>query len=190
MRKKALCAAVVAAAATALTAAPAAVAESAQEVTIRIERGHVESVKESAGVWFTCPGGQVLTGRQHTGDENGRTTYYCSTITINDIPVVVSPGGWAERIKESNSIFVAPGNEALVGRWHSGDENGYTRYRTAALTWQGQPVRLTFPQWTPAVSESYHFSEAGPGQVMTGRSHYGDENGATQYRYSTVEVDG
>ncbi|WP_271221429.1 hypothetical protein [Streptosporangium carneum] len=189
MYKKTLTAALAAAALTGLAAAPAA-AESTAAVTIRVEYAYSQNVWEGMNVQFNCPTNQVLTGRSHSGDENGKTTYYCSAIYINDQQVQVSPGDWDTGQRENKSIFVAPANQVLTGRWHTGDENGYTKYRTAALYWQGKQVRLTSSRWTGTYKESHHYWEAAPGQVMTGRSHSGDENGNTTYRYSTVTFEG
>jgi curli biogenesis system outer membrane secretion channel CsgG len=178
--------------AVAITAAmatlPAAPASAATEVTITTELRHTSTVKESAGVAFTCPANEVLTGRRHSGDENGYTTYYCSRVLVNGEQALVSPGSWTSGQRESSSFYEAPADLALVGRWHSGDENGTTRYRTGALYWQGQQLRLAAYVWTGNLRESGHFSQGTPGEVMVGRAHWGDENGDTRYRYATVIV--
>ncbi|MEU8378614.1 hypothetical protein [Streptosporangium sp. NPDC048865] len=187
-RSKAVPAALAAAAlaAVTMTAAPAS-ASSATAVTIRVERAYAESVPEW-NTQFTCPTNQVLTGRSHVGDENAWTTYYCSWIFVNDEQVRVHLGDWTSGQKESRSEYVAPPDQALVGRAHSGDENGTTRYRTATLSWQGQTVRLTGAAWTGEYKESNHTTHAGHNQVMTGRKHTGDENGKTRYLYATVAL--
>ncbi|WP_171162084.1 hypothetical protein [Streptomyces sp. I05A-00742] len=42
------------------------------------------------------------------------------------------------------------------------------------------------PTWsTPQRGSNSHFTAA-PGQVLVGRSHYGDENGRTSYEYAKV----
>ncbi|WP_344925343.1 hypothetical protein, partial [Streptosporangium carneum] len=151
---------------------------------------YTESLREWAGIQFTCPANQVLTGRSHYGDENAITTYHCSWIYINDQQVQVSLGDWDAGQKESSSRFTAPADHVLAGRWHTGDENGRTKYRVATLHWQGKQVRLTSPGWSGGLKESRHSWDAGSGQVMTGRSHSGDENGTTKYQYATVTVDG
>ncbi|MEU6424926.1 hypothetical protein ABZ860_03440 [Microbispora sp. NPDC046973] len=176
------------AAAAAVTAASPASA-SASAVTISVRQGYSETVREWADA-FTCPTNQVLTGRSHYGDENKATTYYCSWIFINGEQVQVHMGDWTYAQKENHSSYVAPLDQALVGRWHQGDENGSTRYRTAALYWQGRQVRLTGAYWTGEYKESSHITQAGYNQVMTGRSHDGDENGKTRYQYATVTFEG
>ncbi|MFF2852384.1 hypothetical protein ACFVT5_39690 [Streptomyces sp. NPDC058001] len=46
----------------------------------------------------------------------------------------MSPPTWIDSQRESNSYFSAPPNEVLVGRQHSGDENGPTWYQYARIT--------------------------------------------------------
>ncbi|MER7207956.1 hypothetical protein [Streptosporangium sp. NPDC000239] len=171
---------VAAAAAAALT-----MASPASAATIKVERIYQETVLERADA-FDCPANQVLTGRSHIGDENTRTTYYCSWIFINGEQVEVHSGDWTASQRESKSSYIAPTDQALVGRWHTGDENGMTRYRTGALYWQGRQVRLTNLTWSGEYKESNHNAQAGYNQVIVGRSHSGDENGKTRYLYATV----
>ncbi|MEV7010157.1 hypothetical protein [Streptosporangium sp. NPDC051022] len=190
--KKALPAAIAAAALATLTAAPASAAPAAATaVTVKVELKHTSTVKESAGVYFTCPNNEVLTGRSHSGDENGYTTYYCSSISINDQLVQhVVLGLWSAGQKESRSLYVAPTDQALVGRWHSGDENGATKYLAGMFFWQGKQIHFSSPDWSGYYKESGHSWRAGTNQVMTGRQHSGDENGATRYQYATVTIEG
>ena len=171
--------------AAALSAAALAVPASAAAVTINVERVYSETVWESSAQ-FDCPANQVLSGRSHYGDENKPTTYYCSRILINGEQAEVHIGDWTSPQRESRSSYTAPMDQAVVGRWHSGDENGMTRYRSAALYWQGAQVRLTDPLWTGEHKESSHIWQAGTGTVMVGRSHSGDENGKTRYQFATV----
>ncbi|MEU4410133.1 hypothetical protein AB0F88_36950 [Streptosporangium sp. NPDC023963] len=189
MRKKALSAAAAAltALATVTVATPAPAAAAA--VTIEVERAHAARVRE----WidpFTCPTNMVLTGRSHYGDENAPTTYYCSFILIDGEQAQVHIGEWTSRQKESNSDYSAPDHKVVVGRWHEGDENGYTRYRPATISWRGQQVLLANGDISGGFRESNHVWHAGAGTVMTGRLHKGDENGTTSYRFATVTVSG
>ncbi|MER7207957.1 hypothetical protein ABT340_12895 [Streptosporangium sp. NPDC000239] len=177
------------AAVAALTVASPASAASTAAVTIRVERAYSENVPEW-GTQFTCPTNQVLTGRSHTGDENAWTTYYCSWILINGEQVRVSLGDWTPGQKESRSSYSAPADQALVGRSHTGDENGTTRYRTATLSWQGRPVRLTGAVWSGDLKESRHTFQADYNRVLVGRSHSGDENGKTRYQHALVTFEG
>ncbi|MDF5754400.1 hypothetical protein [Spongiactinospora sp. TRM90649] len=187
MRKKALSTATAALAALAVmsVAAPAP----ASAATITVTRAYAETVRE----WidpFTCPTNMVLTGRSHYGDENAPTTYYCSFILIDGEQAQVHLGDWTARQKESRSDFSAQDNEAVAGRWHEGDENGYTRYRTAKMYWRGQQVLLAGGDISGAIRESNHTWHAGANKVMTGRQHKGDENGSTWYRFATVTLGG
>ncbi|MEU6718644.1 hypothetical protein ABZ897_44880 [Nonomuraea sp. NPDC046802] len=161
-------------------AAPAHAAE------IIIIDGYTETVKESAGIPVACPTNQVLLGRAHSGDENGSTTYYCGLILIDGQQVRVSAPSWSSQQRESNSFFAAPPNEVLVGRQHSGDENGPTRYATASMSVWGRTVELTSYRWSPSQRESNSHSKAGDYEVMTGRQHSGDENGQTRYQYARI----
>ncbi len=188
---KVVLAATAAAALAALTvASPASAASTTTTaVTIRVERAYSETVQEW-NAQFTCPTNQVLTGRSHVGDENARTTYYCSWILINGEQVRVSLGDWSSGQKESRSSYTAPADQALVGRWHTGDENGTTRYRPATLSWQGRPVRLTGADWSTQYTESKHTYHADYNRVLIGRSHSGDENGKTRYQHALVTFEG
>ncbi|MER7130202.1 hypothetical protein [Streptosporangium saharense] len=186
---KAVPLAVAAAAVAATTVASPASAASTAAVTIKVERIYQETVLERADA-FSCPANQVLTGRSHIGDENAWTTYYCSWIFINGEQVEVHSGDWTSTQRESKSSYSAPTDQALVGRWHTGDENGMTRYRTGALYWQGRQVRLTNLSWSGEYKESNHNVQAGYNRVLVGRSHSGDENGKTRYQYATVTFTG
>ncbi|MEU4410134.1 hypothetical protein AB0F88_36955 [Streptosporangium sp. NPDC023963] len=177
--------AVAAALASTTMASPASAA-----VTIKMERIYTETVPEWVGIQFTCPPNQVLTGRSHYGDENKPTTYYCSRILINGEQVQVHAGDWTHPQRESRSDYSAPDNQVIVGRWHEDDENGDTRYRSAALYWQGRQVRLIDGDTSGEYKESSHNWQAAYGKVMTGRTHYGDENGKTWYRFATVSFEG
>lgn len=134
----------------------------------------------------TCPTDQVLLGRAHYGDENGTTTYYCGLILIDGQQVQVSAPTWSDSQRESNSAFAAPHNQALVGRLHTGDEHGSTRYATASMTLSGRTVNLSSYRWTLNQIESNSYSKAGVGEVMVGRQHSADENGPTSYQYATI----
>ncbi|WP_271218537.1 hypothetical protein [Streptosporangium carneum] len=191
MYRKALPTAIAAVALAALAAAPASAATSAAEPKVDVVLKHISTVKESAGVWFTCPDNEVITSRKHTGDENGNTTYYCSAIYIDGQQVQHTVlGAWSGAIKESRSTYIAPINQAIVGRWHSGDENGSTKYLAGQMYWQGKPIYFADPRWTGDMKESNHSFTAPAGTVITGRRHQGDENGYTRYQYARVVFPG
>lgn len=168
-----------------LASATAVEAQAASSEIIIID-GYSQSVKESAGTPVLCPTDQVLLGRAHSGDENGQTTYYCGIVIINGVLAKTSAPTWSNNMKESNSFFAAAPNHALVGRQHTGDENGNTRYATSSLTVNGKTVHLVSYRWSPPQKESSSYSKAGDLEIMTGRQHSGDENGPTSYQYARV----
>jgi len=90
-------------------------------------------IKESAGIYFVCPNNKIMTGRSHTGDENGRTTYECATATHAGRNLMVTPTQWAQSSNEHMGEFYCPADQFLIGRWHQGDEEGHTMYRCATL---------------------------------------------------------
>ncbi|GGK87588.1 hypothetical protein Ppa06_51930 [Planomonospora parontospora subsp. parontospora] len=189
MRKKALSTAAAALTALAAVAVAAPAPASAAAVTIEVERSYAGTVRE----WidpFTCPTNMVLTGRSHYGDERAPTTYYCSFILINGEQAQVRIGEWTSRQKESRADYSALDHQVVVGRWHEGDENGYTRYRPATVYWRGQQVLLADGDISGAYRESSHTWHADQVKVLTGRKHSGDENGTTYYRFATVTVAG
>ncbi|UTL82539.1 hypothetical protein [Pseudomonas putida] len=88
---------------------------------------------ESGGHYFTCPPNQVMTGRDHRGDENGDTRYRCATPKIGDHALTVTPGPWSASQSESESSFDCQPGKVMIGRWHDGDENKSTRVRCATV---------------------------------------------------------
>jgi hypothetical protein len=138
-------------------------------------------IKESAGTQYVCPSGKVMTGRQHSGDENGTTYYQCCNVgSPQAFPTTCS---WSPWFKESNGTwFSCPTNQFMVGRQHSGDENGSTRYYCCNLSQGGLsvPWHSATCAWSSSVKESSSNFECP--SVMVGRRHYGDENGQTWYQ--------
>lgn len=81
----------------------------------------------------SCPEHTFITGREHSGDENGTTTYRCSQLAVQGRPVVRTIAtGLSPYLFESRSDFVCPPGTAMTRRWHTGDENGLTRHDCAA----------------------------------------------------------
>lgn len=89
------------------------------------------------------------------------------------------------------SSFTCPQDAVIVGRWHQGDENGYTRYRYARLL-----SAALIPYYNSEdVLTSAGIQESGKksggessfvcpdNYVIVGRCHNGDENGLTYYNY-------
>ncbi|MDR6714644.1 hypothetical protein J2W83_004280 [Pseudomonas hunanensis] len=87
------------------------------------------------GYYFSCPLNQVMTGREHWGDENGDTRYECAPLTVNGRQLDVTPGDWSAGMNETDSEHKCAQDQVMVGRWHRGDENtkGSTRYRCATV---------------------------------------------------------
>ncbi|WP_433214298.1 hypothetical protein [Microtetraspora malaysiensis] len=179
--KKAL--ATAASAVLTLSLIPAAHAAAAPD--IQIVPGYSATMKEKDSK-FMCPSHEVLIGRAHDGDENGWTTYWCGRIYIDNVQVTVSSNRYTQSQAEPWSAFESPESNAMIGRDHAGDENGWTSTHYALLTWLGTPVTLTTRRWTSRFRESKHESKAGTGEIMTGRRHLSDENGDTMYQYATV----
>ncbi|MGW2995643.1 hypothetical protein ACWDA9_29170 [Streptomyces sp. NPDC001193] len=149
-----------------------------------IIEGDILRQKESSGRAVLCSDDQVLIGRAHTGDENGITTYFCGWVEINGVPAQVGEVEWSEYQPENRSDFTASSSKVLVGRHHYGDENGPTRYAFASLIWRGENVDPGSYRETEPQRESSSESKGGPGEVLVGRKHNGDENGPTLYRYA------
>ncbi len=87
----------------------------------------------------------------------------------------------SEQYKESNHSFQCDSGSVLVGRRHSGDENGKTWYSCSKVLADVTPVILKERYISPPIKESWSNFTCPLGSVMTGRSHQGDENGDTIY---------
>ena len=89
------------------------------------------NIKESSGIAYTCPADKVVAGRWHGGDENGNTQYYCCNLDRGGALLTVdgSTCAWSTDVKESSGItYTCTSSKQMVGRKHSGDENGNTQY--------------------------------------------------------------
>lgn len=139
---------------------------------------------------FLCPSNTVLTGRKHSGDENGQTIYEYATLKAIDESgnpisgtITVEDIVWGDWFPEqSGSGFTAPINRVLVGRQHVDDENGATKYAHAKVLFNGNETTVINKVTSSDIKES-----SGPwfntdaNRVMVGRIHNGDENGYTKY---------
>jgi len=76
----------------------------------------------------------------------------------------------------------------MTGRAHDGDENGNTRYQCAypLLIDDVRSILVTNPDQSPWVKESHSFFVAPANCCLTGRAHFGDENGDTAYTYMSL----
>ena len=85
-------------------------------------------LKESSNIQYICPTNKFLVGRQHSGDENGSTRYYCCNLSQSGVQIPRSGSClWSSGQKEAGSnLQCLPDGKVMVGRQHSGDENGTT----------------------------------------------------------------
>lgn len=110
-----------------------------------VRRMRSETIKEKNS-YFLCPNDTVLTGRCHSGDENGKTWYEYSALAAFDEngnsvqgDIKIEDIQWSSWIKESSGNgFDADNNRIIVGREHKGDENGNTRYAIGKVTFNGR----------------------------------------------------
>jgi hypothetical protein len=101
--------------------------------------------------------------------------------------------GTSAAMKEANSSFSAPAGQVLVGRMHTGDENGLTTYKFAPLIADpNSGVQLKYKLqntvWTDGIKQSDLDYNAPDGWVIVGRKHDGDENGKTSFQISQVVI--
>ena len=138
---------------------------------------------------ITCESNKVMIGRQHDGDENGNTQHKCASVKQNDTVLTVGPKSTHDISKESTEYkFECPDNKVLVGRGHQGDENGSTKYYCAQVMSAGNnPLQVGNRTWSADIKESGSDYTCPSGQVMAGRGHKGDENGATWYQCAMLE---
>jgi hypothetical protein len=162
---------------------------------IRTEGG---SIKESTSS-FLCPAGTVMTGRSHSGDENGSTQYEYATLKAIDPQgrivigeITITDIRWEKALEESSGKgYDAPLNRVIVGRQHTGDENTSTQYATAIIKFNGHATEIINYTTSEAKTErgGWNWFKTGANQVVTGRHHFGDENGNTYYCMGTVSCD-
>lgn len=149
---------------------------------------------------FLCPSNTVLTGRSHLGDENGRTSYeYASLKAIDPSGNIVCGRITVEDIKwDSNGVkedaglgYDAPVGRVIVGRIHKGDETALTYYATGVVKFNGRSTEIRNYAISEAKKESggWNWFIAPNNNVITGRHHYGDENGKTYYGFGTIFCD-
>lgn len=92
-----------------------------------------EWIKESSNTAYTCPENKVMTGREHRGDANGNTRYQCANATLDKILIKVDAYNWSVDFKEPSHEFACSTGQIMIGRVHSGDANGTTKYRCGAM---------------------------------------------------------
>ncbi|GAA3273470.1 hypothetical protein [Streptomyces lavendulae] len=80
---------------------------------------------------FTAPPSKVLVGRHHYGDENDPTKYAFASLLWHGEEVSMTSFRETTPLKESSSNSKGAEGEVMVGRKHTGDENGLTVSRYA-----------------------------------------------------------
>lgn len=157
------------------------------------------SLKESSGSGYDAPSNRVIVGRKHSGDENGQTQYATALVKLNGKPTILEDGKSSASIKESSGIwFKTDSRRVMTGRHHSGDENGQTYYNSATIVLvlsastdpapAGTIIVPNVRTQSAGIKESDSSFLCPAGTVLTGRYHWGDENGTTQYEYSSLKA--
>lgn len=169
-----------------------------QKIFIRPQtRKRTDGIKEKNS-YFLCPSNTVLTGRCHSGDENGKTWYEYSTLAAFDENnsvvqgnIIVDDIQWSPWFKESSGNgYDAIENRVLVGRQHNGDENGETGYAIGEVFFNGFPTTIIGYEISAPLHESDGvWFNSDKDHVVTGRHHYGDENGTTYYGVGIISCD-
>lgn len=160
--------------------------------------------------------GCVIVGRKHTGDENGLTYYLTGKPKIFDVDlcnevhearIAVLDRYNSDSFKQSNLNFTCKGNNVIVGRTHTGDENGVTTFVYAELAVKKvNPIGrynysigvvepkdpLLFEESIKIAKESngeWAFSKLGEYYLpMVAMSHSGDENGTSTYGFKLFGI--
>ena len=160
--------------------------------------------------------GCVIVGRKHTGDENGLTYYLTGKPKIFDVDLrnevhevrfAVLDRYNSDSFKQSNLNFTCEGNNVIVGRTHTGDENGVTTFVYAELAVKKVNLigkynysigvvepkdPLLFEESIKIAKESngeWAFSKLGEYYLpMVAMSHSGDENGTSTYGFKLFGI--
>lgn len=147
------------------------------------------------GSQFLCPVNTVMTGRYHSGDENGTTQYEYATLKAVDVngklisgTITVEDVIWDSGITESGGNYHAPANRVIVGRNHHGDENGTTQYATAVIKFNGEETFLIDSRVDAVKESGGEWFKTDTLRVIVGRKHNGDENGWTEYTSARVKI--
>ncbi len=157
------------------------------------ERFSSPEFKESISL-FQCPSNTVITGRNHSGDENGKTIYQYSTLKAVDVNgnpiagfITVEDVIWTKAENESSGKgFIAPVNRVIVGRKHFGDENAISEYATGVVKFNGHPTYISDYSVSQLTIESSSSFSVRNNEVITAQYHYGDENGFTYYGFGSI----
>jgi hypothetical protein len=158
-----------------------------------------------------------MTGRMHEGNEKGSTKYEYATLKAVDKNGKELKGGvievsplfqretasfWTKPIKESAGIWAGESSSGtvIVGRKHSGDENGSTSYMLAHVLYNnnlchtGKNIKHEYAEfgnnaWEVRVYEAEGiFYKTANGEVLVQRMHSGNEKKASFYRQEALYV--
>lgn len=160
--------------------------------------------------------GCVIVGRKHTGDENGLTYYLTGKPKIFDVDLrnevhevrfAVFDRHNSDSFKQSNLNFTCEGNNVIVGRAHTGDENGFTTFVYAELAVQevkptgeySYSIGVVEPKKPLLFEESIKIAKESNGEwalsklgeyylPMVAMSHSGDENGTSTYGFKLFGI--
>lgn len=160
--------------------------------------------------------GCVIVGRKHTGDENGLTYYLTGKPKIFDVDLrnevhevrfAVFDRHNSDSFKQSNLNFTCEGNNVIVGRTHTGDENGFTTFVYAELAVQevkptgeySYSIGVVEPKKPLLFEESIKIAKESNGEwalsklgeyylPMVAMSHSGDENGTSTYGFKLFGI--
>ena len=160
--------------------------------------------------------GYVIVGRKHTGDENGLTYYLTGKPKIFDVDlcnevhearIAVLDRYNSDSFKQSNLNFTCEGNNVIVGRTHTGDENGVTTFVYAELAVKkvnpigryNYSIGVVEPKDPLLFEESIKIAKESNGEwalsklgeyylPMVAMSHSGDENGTSTYGFKLFGI--
>lgn len=146
------------------------------------------AIEESAGTWYNCPAGYLMVGRKHDDGEDGDTWYYAAPVRFRDQTVTFSSPQTSNAISESAGIpWEAASGQVMVGRCHSGNDNGSTWYKQASIAASGGGrVTLGMRLWSPTFDEDDSSYTCPANTVMTGRFHTGNDKGKSQIEYAPI----
>ena len=161
-----------------------------------------------------CPGNTIVVSRYHHGDENKNSSLRCGTFSayysengnvgtcsgerVYGVTITVEDTYWTDWKGEKNSTFNAPSGYVIVGRAHSGDENGNTRYKVGRVYVSNGTTKKAVTMYGSGTDGPYKESEGyvdhgyigmNGAYMMTGRKHDGDENGNTWTYHKRAKVD-
>lgn len=165
---------------------------------------------------YEAKNGCVIVGRKHAGDENGLTYYLTGKPKIFDVDlcnevhearIAVLDRYNSDSFKQSNLNFTCEGNNVIVGRTHTGDENGFTTFVYAELAVQevkptgeySYSIGVVEPKKPLLFEESIKIAKESNGEwalsklgeyylPMVAMSHSGDENGTSTYGFKLFGI--